>query len=526
MANRYLDYDGLLYFWQKIKTLLAGKVDTESGKGLSTNDYTTNDKNKLAGIATGAEVNQDAFSIVKVGNVNISADAEQDTLTISAGNNVTLTPTANSKTLQISATDTTYSNATAQAAGLMSASDKAKLDTISEYADETGTIIRSKSGNSTVSSTLTRTHYLEINDSVITYGTGDDNYDHLNINDASASTKGLMSSSDYSKLATVQQNADKTEFYVQGTDDSLVKIVNKGDTIKLVNASASRAELANGTWKTTLTINDASANAKGLMSSTHYSKLEGIAQGAQVNVIETVKVNNSALTPSSKAVNITVPTKVSDLTNDSGFITASDVPEGAAASSTTPKMNGTAAVGTETAFARGDHVHPTDTSRAPLASPTFTGTPAAPTATAGTNTTQIATTAFVSTAISNKAPLASPTFTGTPAAPTATAGTNTTQIATTAFVTTAVANAQVGAAMFQGTVDANTTISNSSYKKGWYWIVHTAGTYVGQTCEVGDMIFAIANKSSNYSASDFSVIQNNMDVRAITNAEIDTILAA
>jgi hypothetical protein len=43
--------------------------------------------------------------------------------------------------------------------------------------------------------------------------------------------------------------------------------------------------------------------------------------------------------------------------------------------------------------------------------------------------------------ISGKANLASPTFTGTPKAPTATAGTNTTQIATTAFVQTAVANA-------------------------------------------------------------------------------------
>lgn len=38
---------------------------------------------------------------------------------------------------------------------------------------------------------------------------------------------------------------------------------------------------------------------------------------------------------------------------------------------------------------------------APISSPTFTGTPAAPTATAGTNTTQVATTAFVSTAVSN-----------------------------------------------------------------------------------------------------------------------------
>ena len=44
----------------------------------------------------------------------------------------------------------------------------------------------------------------------------------------------------------------------------------------------------------------------------------------------------------------------------------------------------------------------------------------------------------VTNSLALKAPLASPTFTGTPAAPTATAGTNTTQIATTAFVSTAV----------------------------------------------------------------------------------------
>lgn len=61
--------------------------------------------------------------------------------------------------------------------------------------------------------------------------------------------------------------------------------------------------------------------------------------------------------------NIKLPSKTSDLTNDSGFITAKDVPEGAAASSTMPKMDGTAAAGTETAFARGDHVHPSDTTK-------------------------------------------------------------------------------------------------------------------------------------------------------------------
>lgn len=43
--------------------------------------------------------------------------------------------------------------------------------------------------------------------------------------------------------------------------------------------------------------------------------------GYQANVIETVKVNGTALTPTSKAVDVTVPTKTSDLTNDDGFIT-------------------------------------------------------------------------------------------------------------------------------------------------------------------------------------------------------------
>lgn len=62
-----------------------------------------------------------------------------------------------------------------------------------------------------------------------------------------------------------------------------------------------------------------------------------------------------------------------------------------------------------------------------------------PTPTAGTNNTQAASTAFVSTATSTLAPLSSPVFTGNPTTPTATAGTNTTQIASTAFVTSAVA---------------------------------------------------------------------------------------
>jgi hypothetical protein len=64
--------------------------------------------------------------------------------------------------------------------------------------------------------------------------------------------------------------------------------------------------------------------------------------------------------------------------------------------------------------------------KAPLTSPALTGAPTAPTAGPTTNTTQVATTAFVQALAGGRAPLDSPAFTGTPTAPTATAGTNTT----------------------------------------------------------------------------------------------------
>jgi len=68
---------------------------------------------------------------------------------------------------------------------------------------------------------------------------------------------------------------------------------------------------------------------------------------------------------------------------------------------------------------------------APIASPTFTGTPKAPTPSPGDNSTDIATTAFVATSY---APLDSPALTGTPTAPTPTVGDKSTKLATTAFV--------------------------------------------------------------------------------------------
>lgn len=160
------------------------------------------------------------------------------------------------------------------------------------------------------------------------------------------------------------------------------------------------------------------------------------------------------------------------------YAAASSVP---LASSTTPLMDGTAAVGVGATWARADHVHPTDSSRAPLASPALTGVPTAPTPVTTDSSTALATTAFVKaqgyvtssgvtavtgtapvvssggatpaismaaatttvpgyltaadwTTFNAKAPTASPTFTGTPAAPTPVTTDSSTTIATTAFV--------------------------------------------------------------------------------------------
>lgn len=116
-------------------------------------------------------------------------------------------------------------------------------------------------------------------------------------------------------------------------------------------------------------------------------------------------------------------------------------------------------------------------------------------------------------ALNAKAPLASPTFTGTPKAPTAAAGTNTTQIATTAFVQAAVESkiAAADALRFKGTLGTGGTITAlpASHKVGDSYKVITAGTYAGQKCEVGDMVVCTTTGTT---ATDghWTVIQANV----------------
>ncbi len=115
-----------------------------------------------------------------------------------------------------------------------------------------------------------------------------------------------------------------------------------------------------------------------------------------------------------------------------------------------------------------------------------------------------------------KADLESPSLTGIPTAPTAPSGTNTGQLATTAFVHTAVSDgiAASDAMIFKGTIGTDGTVAAlpSTYKTGWTYRVITNGTYAGEACETGDLIIALTDRDgSGNQNSDWCVAQTNID---------------
>ena len=213
-------------------------VATTSANGL----MSSTDKTKLNGIATGAEVNQNAFSNVKVGSTTIEADSKTDTLELAAGSNITLTPDATGDKVTIAATDTTYGAATTSAAGLMSAADKTKLNGIAAGAQvNTVTSVAGKTGAVT------------------------------------------LAKSDVG-LGNVDNTADSAK--------SVAYAANAGK----VNNHTVNADVPSGAKFTDTTYSNATTSTAGLMSSSDKSKLDGIAAGAQVNTVTSVAGKTGAVT--------------------------------------------------------------------------------------------------------------------------------------------------------------------------------------------------------------------------------------
>ena len=114
-------------------------IATTSANGL----MSSTDKGKLDGIASGAEVNQNAFSNVKVGTAILAADSKTDTLELVAGTNVVLTPDAatDKVTIGLSSDIETTAGAKAQIDAAIAAlieGAPGALDTLNELAAAMG----------------------------------------------------------------------------------------------------------------------------------------------------------------------------------------------------------------------------------------------------------------------------------------------------------------------------------------------------------------------------------------------------
>jgi hypothetical protein len=101
------------------------------------------------------------------------------------------------------------------------------------------------------------------------------------------------------------------------------------------------------------------------VTSTEVGYLDGVTSNIQSQLDSKALLEDPAFVGTPTAPTATADTATTQLAT-TGFVIGQ-------ASSTTPIVDGSAEVGTSSKYARADHVHPTDTSRAPVASPTFTG---------------------------------------------------------------------------------------------------------------------------------------------------------
>lgn len=156
------------------------------------------------------------------------------------------------------------------------------------------------------------------------------------------------------------------------------------------------------------------------------------------------------------------------------------------------------------------------------------GTTAA-TQTAGDNSTKVSTTAYVDTGLALKAPLASPTFTGTPAAPTAAPGTNTTQLATTAFVAAAVTGSSAAPVFPVNSQTANYSVLAGDFSSCKHITMNNAGATTvtllatapttGQCISVGN----IGAGTTTISRNGLNIDGAASNVSITTNQSVDII---
>jgi len=260
---------------------LQGKVSTEAGKGLSTNDYTTDEKTKLAGIAAGAEANvQSDWSVT-----DTTSDAY----------------IANKPTVVTDATSTSTTDVLAASVGKDLQDEIDNLKALGRYLS--------------LWNASTGLPATEPPTSPYTYKTGD--YYVVGTVAAEGGTNYKPDGSTYTTgtASTVTETGDVavSDAYIYDGTQWILQL-NHGRQIAVDSelSSTSTNPLENRAVYSALQGKVSTETGKGLSTNDYTTdektKLTGIAAGAQVNVIESISLNGVAQTITNKGVNLVIDT--------------------------------------------------------------------------------------------------------------------------------------------------------------------------------------------------------------------------
>lgn len=288
------------------QTVLDAKVDKISGKSLSTNDYTTAEKNKLAGI----DENANNYSLPTATSTILGGVKSLTTGTTTGRNyNVEVNSDGTMK-VNVPWVNTTYNEATTTNNGLMSSTDKSKLNGIAEGANKythpsytaaaSGLYKVTVDGAGHVSGT---TAVGKTDITALGIPSQDTTYSN-----ATTSSAGLMSKDDKSKLDGIATNANN--YALPTASSNTLGGIKVGTNLTISNGVLSSKD-------TTYSV--ASTTANGLMSSTDKSKLDGIATGANNYSLPTassstlggVKIGDN-ININSGTISVTVDSSLSD----------------------------------------------------------------------------------------------------------------------------------------------------------------------------------------------------------------------
>lgn len=324
---KFFDLSNLSYFWEKIKETFVMK---EAGKGLSTNDFTNAEKSKLAGIEDGAnnfvleEATAETLGGVKIGaNVNVTEDGTisvADATTDAKGlvqlsdavdsDSTTVASTANAvKKVHDIAKTAIQTAEKGVAGGVVPLNESGLIDSnyLPSYVDDVieGTFVSETVFNNLEGQPIvgeTGKIYVDTTTNK-TYRWGGTTYVIISETIALGTTSSTAFRGDYGQIA--YEHSLKTEgnpHNVTKADIGLDKVENKTSTEILDELTKEKVNGLIGYVPASKEV--ATAIADGLMASADKVKLDAVEAGAQVNVLEAVKVNGVALEVSDKGVNI------------------------------------------------------------------------------------------------------------------------------------------------------------------------------------------------------------------------------